>query len=55
MVNYRVDDLDGLLAKLRDEGVQVDDETMEDENGNFGWCWDLEDNKVEPWEPPPGR
>jgi hypothetical protein len=55
MVNYRVDDLDGLLAKLRDEGVQVDDETMEDENGKFGWCWDLEDNKVELWEPPPGR
>jgi hypothetical protein len=47
MVNYRVDDLDGLLAKLRDEGVQVDDETMEDENRKVGWCWDLEDYKVE--------
>ena len=55
MVNYRVDDLAGLLAKLRDEGVRVDDETMEDENGKFGWCWDSEGNKVELWEPPPGR
>ncbi len=55
MVNYRVDDLDGLLAKLRDERVRVDDETMEDENGKFGWCWDSEGNKVELWEPPPGR
>jgi catechol 2,3-dioxygenase-like lactoylglutathione lyase family enzyme len=55
MVNYRVDDLDGLLTKLRDEGVRVDDETMEDENGKFGWCWDSEDNKIELWEPPPGR
>ena len=31
------------------------DETMEDENGKFGWCWDSEGNKVELWEPPPGR
>ncbi len=55
MVNYRVDDLDGLLAKLRDEEVRVDDETMEDENGKFGWCWDSEANRIELWEPPPGR
>jgi catechol 2,3-dioxygenase-like lactoylglutathione lyase family enzyme len=55
MVNYRVDALDELLAKLRDEGVRVDDETMTDENGKFGWCWDLEDNRIELWEPPPGR
>lgn len=55
MVNYRVDDLDGLLVKLRDEGVEVDEETTEDENGKFGWCWDPEGNKVELWEPPPGR
>jgi predicted enzyme related to lactoylglutathione lyase len=55
MVNYRVDDLDGLLGKLRDEGVRVDEEAMEDENGKFGWCWDSEGNKIELWEPPPGR
>lgn len=55
MVNYRIDDLDELLAKLRDEGVRVDDGTMEDENGKFGWCWDLEGNRIELWEPPPGR
>jgi len=55
MVNYRVDDLDELLAQLRDEGIRVDDETMGDENGKFGWCWDLEGNRIELWEPPPGR
>lgn len=55
MVNYRVDDLDELLAQLRDEGVRVDDETMGDENGKFGWCSDLEGNRIELWEPPPGR
>ena len=55
MFNYRVDDLDGLLVEIRYEGVRVDDETVEDENGKFGWCWDSEGNKVELWEPPPGR
>jgi hypothetical protein len=55
MINYRVDDLQGLLAKLRSEGVSVEDESMEDENGKFGWCWDLEGTKVELWEPSPGR
>ncbi len=54
MVNYRVDDLDDLLRSLRAAGVRVEDETMEDENGKFGWCWDLEGNKVELWEPAPG-
>ncbi|HEX6147548.1 MAG TPA: VOC family protein [Acidimicrobiia bacterium] len=54
MVNYRVDDLDGLLSRLRAEGVAVDEATIEDANGRFGWCWDLEGNKVELWEPAPG-
>ena len=54
MVNYRVDDLDGLLAKLRSEGGPVEDETMEAFNGKFAWCWDPEGNKVELWEPAPG-
>jgi hypothetical protein len=34
--------------------VRVDDERIDDENGRFGWCWDLEGNKVELWEPAPG-
>jgi len=54
MINYRVDDLEGLLAELRSEGVRVDDERIDDENGRFGWCWDPEGNKVELWEPAPG-
>lgn len=54
MINYRVDDLDGLLGQLRAKGVRVEEQTMEDENGKFGWCWDPEGNKVELWEPTPG-
>ena len=54
MVNYRVADLDGLLAQLRNEGCQVLDETDESELGKFGWVIDPEGNKVELWQPPEG-
>jgi predicted enzyme related to lactoylglutathione lyase len=54
MVNYRVDDLDGMLAKLRADGVDVDDDTFEDSNGRFGHCWDPEGNRVQLWQPRPG-
>lgn len=54
MINYRVDDLASLLDQLRARGVRVEEQTMEDENGKFGWCWDPEGNKVELWEPTPG-
>ena len=40
MLNYRVNDLDGLIAKLRTEGVEIADERHEDENGRFAWITD---------------
>lgn len=52
MVNYRVDDLDALLASLRAAGCAVDEKTQADENGKFGWVTDPEGNRVELWEPP---
>lgn len=51
MFNYRVRDLDGLLAKLRAAGVTVDDKVEEYEYGRFGWAVDLEGNRIELWEP----
>ncbi len=51
MINFRVDDLDGLLQALREEGVQVDDKVDHHEYGNFGWITDPEGNRVELWEP----
>src|SRR5262245_48130469 len=42
MVNYRVADLHGLLAQLRNEGCQVLDKTDESEYGKFGWVMDPE-------------
>ncbi len=52
-VNYRVDDLDRLLAQLRRSGVRVDDRTEESVFGRFGWAYDPEGNRFELWEPPP--
>ncbi len=55
MVNYRVADLRLLLQTLREEGCDVLDRLDESEYGKFGWVMDPEGNKVELWEPPPGR
>ena len=55
MVNYRVDDLHGLLSLLRSEGCQVLDKVEESDFGKFGWVMDPEGNKVELWQPPLGQ
>ena len=55
MFNYRVRNLDAMLAQLRAAGIQVDDETHELEGiGRFGWATDLEGNRFELWEPAEG-
>ena len=54
MVNYRVRDLDALLAQLREAGVQVDEKVDESEFGRFGWAMDPEGNRLELWQPPEG-
>lgn len=54
MVNYRVDDLLGLMKALRDEGCNVLEKVDDSEYGKFGWVIDPEGNKVELWEPPAG-
>src|SRR5438034_6714754 len=52
MVNYRVRNLDAMLAQLRASGAQVDDR-VEDYGGlgRFGWATDPEGNRFELWEP----
>ena len=51
MLNYRVDDLDALLAQLRAAGVEVLDRVMDEEHGRFGWAVDPEGNRFELWQP----
>jgi catechol 2,3-dioxygenase-like lactoylglutathione lyase family enzyme len=54
MINYRVRDLDKMLAQLRAQGVQVDARIVDDFNGRFAWVMDPEGNKIELWEPKAG-
>ncbi len=52
MVNYRVKDLDRVLAALHAEGVNVARKVERSEYGRFGWITDPEGNRIELWEPP---
>jgi predicted enzyme related to lactoylglutathione lyase len=52
MINYRVADLDAVLAALRAEGVTVEDKREDGEFGRFGWVMDPEGNRIELWQPP---
>ena len=51
MINYRVDDMAGLLEQLRAGGVEVLQGPESHENGKFAWIVDPDGNKVELWEP----
>jgi predicted enzyme related to lactoylglutathione lyase len=51
MINYRVDDLDGMLAQLNAAGTPTVKGPDDEFNGRFAWVMDPEGNKVELWEP----
>ena len=52
MLNFRVGDLDAMLAQLRAKGANVDAETQDmDGVGRFGWVTDPEGNRIELWQP----
>ena len=50
MLNFRVGDLDAMIAQLREAGAEVDDQTQQmDGIGRFGWVTDPEWNRIELW------
>jgi predicted enzyme related to lactoylglutathione lyase len=51
MFNLQVDDLNGVLDRLIDEGVIVDPERASYDFGRFGWVTDPEGNRIELWQP----
>ena len=51
MLNYRVHDLDELLATLKVEGVAIDPHREDYDYGRFAWITDPEGNRIELWEP----
>jgi predicted enzyme related to lactoylglutathione lyase len=52
MLNFRVRDLDAMLAQLRVKGADVAEERQDMEGvGRFGWVTDPEGNRIELWQP----
>jgi predicted enzyme related to lactoylglutathione lyase len=52
MLNFRVRDLDAMLAQLREKGAEVAEETQDMAGvGRFGWVTDPEGNRIELWQP----
>ncbi|HET6512611.1 MAG TPA: VOC family protein [Candidatus Kapabacteria bacterium] len=51
MINYRIDDMDGMIEQLKAGGVAIEQGPERHENGKFAWIMDPDGNKVELWEP----
>ena len=51
MINYRVDDLDALLAQLIKDGVKIEPKLADETFGKFAHAYDPEGNKFELWQP----
>jgi predicted enzyme related to lactoylglutathione lyase len=53
MFNLMVDDLEGMLARCAEHGVQPVGEVLDEFNGRFAHIMDPEGRKIELWEPKP--
>lgn len=51
MINYRVDNLEEMVAQLKAGGIELAKGIEHHENGKFAWIMDPDGNKVELWEP----
>ena len=51
MINYRVENLEALVEKLRNNGVTITDSIESFDYGKFVHILDVEGNKIELWEP----
>ncbi|CAF3870180.1 unnamed protein product [Rotaria sp. Silwood1] len=51
MINYRVQNIEGLVAKLKENGITVVDNIETYDYGKFVHIMDMEGNKIELWEP----
>ncbi len=51
MINYRVQNIEGLVEKLKENGVTVLDDIETYDYGKFVHIMDAEGNKIELWEP----
>ena len=51
MVNFAVDDLDAIIARIESKGVHILKRDDSGSNGRFAWLLDPDGTKVELWQP----
>jgi catechol 2,3-dioxygenase-like lactoylglutathione lyase family enzyme len=51
MINFAVDDMDALVARLTAKGVPIVKRDDSDPNGRFAWILDPDGTKIELWQP----
>jgi predicted enzyme related to lactoylglutathione lyase len=51
MINYRIDDMEGMVEQLKAGGIDILKGPESAENGMFAWIMDPDGNKIELWEP----
>ncbi|HEX2618727.1 MAG TPA: VOC family protein [Phototrophicaceae bacterium] len=52
MINYRVEDLEAVIAALRAEGVEIVKDIENSEQGRFAWIRDPDGRRIELWQAP---
>ncbi len=51
MINFAVDDMDAMVARLTARGVAILKRDDTDPNGRFAWILDPDGTKIELWQP----
>ena len=51
MINFVVEDIEGMVEKLKSEGCNVDEKIVKESYGTFAWVTDPDGVKIEMWEP----
>lgn len=51
MINFAVDDMDGMIVRVQSKGIEILGRADNDPNGRFAWLVDPEGTKIELWQP----
>jgi catechol 2,3-dioxygenase-like lactoylglutathione lyase family enzyme len=51
MLNFAVDDMDAIIARLKAKGVPILKRDDKDPSGRFAWILDPDGTKIELWQP----
>jgi predicted enzyme related to lactoylglutathione lyase len=51
MLDFAVDDLDAIIARLQSKGVTILKRDDTDPDGRFAWILDPDGTKIELWQP----